>query len=342
MQRTYAFFPQDAQQVLVAAGGEIIDHSVLSLFGEEGAGLWTAQFPEATQEDECYLWTPQRTSYHRYTLPTGEILVEPHDAGDPYRCLFVLTAQMQNAYSMSRKEVLQGYPHITVNDGVKEILVPGQLRTQGETVFLDGFGTGRPGFRPLFVLFTYHPDGKREIYLIAHDEVDNPAQRYVNLQEVMPAPNDPQVSIRNVACALDSQLKDAYGIDWEREITQIRAPLSQESPPMTASPSGSDDPVIVKKGYSTTYDKDECDFALTLYGTKTPHGYAGDRILHLIWHAQPGMKWRFTRLVIEDTDMEILADSHVLRQLAALFSEDIDMSVCETRLEELGFVQEQQ
>jgi hypothetical protein len=217
MQRTYVFFPQDAQQALQSTGGRIVTHPFITL-EEEGTGLWTARFPDGTAVDECFLWTPDRMVSHRYTLPDGIILVEPQMEGDPYRSLFVLTPQMQDAYGMSRKETLEGYPHITMKDRVKEILVPGQSRTKDDSIFVDGFGTGRLGFTPLFVLFTYHPDGMREIYLIDHDDMDNPAQRYAHLREVMPAPDTTQPQIRYGS--LDSQLKNAYGIDWEHEIAR--------------------------------------------------------------------------------------------------------------------------
>ncbi len=49
------------------------------------------------------------------------ILVEPQDEGDPHRSLLILTRLMQDEYGMSRKEVREGYPHITVKDTVKEI-----------------------------------------------------------------------------------------------------------------------------------------------------------------------------------------------------------------------------
>jgi hypothetical protein len=39
MTRTYAFFLQDEQQLLLVAGSKIIEHLILSLLGEEGLGL---------------------------------------------------------------------------------------------------------------------------------------------------------------------------------------------------------------------------------------------------------------------------------------------------------------
>jgi hypothetical protein len=103
---------------------------------------------------------------------------------------------------------------------VKEILVPGQQREGGRAIFLDGFGVGRPGFDPVFVLFTYHRNGQREMYLIPPSEKDDASKRYAHLHEHMPAQPEPGKT-RVVKAALDYHLKETYGIDWEQELEEI-------------------------------------------------------------------------------------------------------------------------
>jgi hypothetical protein len=212
MENQYADMPQDVQKALQEHGGTAHNHS----------GIWEVTFPPETKVNECLLWTSQltkRTEYMLYSLPGGDnnMFVE---AKEGYRSLHLLTPEMQEKYALSYPLDTQGYPEISMRDGVKEILVPGLRREGDNAIFLDGFGNGRPGFGPIFVLFTYHRSGQREIYLIPPSEKDDFSKRYAHLQELMPAKVEPG-KIRIVMAALDYHLKDAYGIDWEQELEEI-------------------------------------------------------------------------------------------------------------------------
>jgi hypothetical protein len=223
MKRQYTGLSRDVRAVLKASGGSIRyrpnAYEMKRDVRKERIGLWTVSFPPDIPISECLLWTPQRTVYLLYSLPDGSLLVEPKEPSTPYRHLHLLTSEDQEKYGLSLLLDTQGYPEITEHDGVKEVVVPGQRREKGRAIFLDGFGTGRAGFDLIYVLFTYHRSGKREIYLLPPDEKADASKRYTHLYEQMPARAEPG-TVRTVMVALDHHLKETYGIDWEQELEE--------------------------------------------------------------------------------------------------------------------------
>lgn len=221
MEKQYISISRDVQKLLQERGGTFHYHSEAEISpGTQQERLgWTVTFPQGTETGECVLWTPDRRGYLLYLLPgsTNTVLVEPKEETGLDRNLYLLSEEDQEKYGLSSPLNIDGYPEISERDGVKEILVPGQRRNGGRAIFLDGFGTGRPGFDLIFVLFTYHRSGKREIYLISPGEKDDPSKRYAHLHEHMPSQPEPGKP-RVVMAALDHHLKEAYGIDWEQEI----------------------------------------------------------------------------------------------------------------------------
>jgi hypothetical protein len=224
MEKQYTSMSREVQKLLQERGGTFHYHSEAEIspgMQQEHLG-WTVTFPEGTTTGDCLLWTPDRRGYLLYSLPGGgnTVLVEPKEETDLHRNLYLLTPEMQEKYGLSLPLDTQGCPEISEREGLKEILVPGQRRNGGRAIFLDGFGTGRPGFELVYVLFTYHPGGKREIYLLPPDEKDDASKRYAHLHEHMPAQAEPGKP-RIVMVDLDHHLKEAYGIDWEQELKEI-------------------------------------------------------------------------------------------------------------------------
>ena len=209
MERQYTSISRDAEEINTG-------------IQQERIGLWTVVFPPETTTSTCFIWTPQKTEYTLYSLPGGSssVLAEPKEGIGLYRGLYLLTTEEQEKYGLSLPLDTQGYPEISERDGVKEVVVPGQRRNGGRAIFLDGFGTGRLGFDLVYVLFTYHPGGKREIYLLPPDEKDDASKRYAHLHEHMPAKAEPG-KLRIVMVDLDHHLKEAYGIDWEKELEEM-------------------------------------------------------------------------------------------------------------------------
>ena len=224
MERQYTSFSRDAQEAFQASGGTLHYHpdayEITKDFQKERIGIWTASFPKGTTTSECLMWTPRRTVYLLYSLPGERMFVEPKEPTSPYRGLYLLTPEMQEKYGLSFPLDIGGYPEISERSGVKEVVVPGQQREGGRAIFLDGFGTGQPGFDLVFVLFTYHQSGQREIYLIPPSEKDDLSKRYAHLYAHMP--EKAEHGVRTVMTALDSHLKETYGIDWEQEIAYGR------------------------------------------------------------------------------------------------------------------------
>ena len=227
MERQYTGLSRDVQKALEESGGSLRyrpdAYEITRDLKPERIGIWEVLFPEGTTASTCYLWTPKKTEYILYS-PSGagsSVLVEPKKGISPSRSLYLLTTREQEKYGLSLPLNTQGYPEISLrDDGVKEVVVPAQCREGGRAIFLDGFGTGRPGFDLVYVLFTYHPSGQREIYLIPPSEKDNASRRYTHLHEHMPAQPEPGKA-RIVMAALDYHLKEAYGIDWEQELRAL-------------------------------------------------------------------------------------------------------------------------
>ncbi len=224
MERQYMGMSQDVQEALRASGGTVQYHPKAEISpGTQQERLgWTVTFPEGTATSECLLWIPDRRRYLLYSLPGAgnTVLVEPKEGTGLHRNLYLLSVEEQEKYGLSLPLEISGYPEISMSDGVKEVVVPGQRREGGRAIFLDGFGTGRPGFDLVFVLFTYHWNGQREIYLIPPSEKDDASKRYAHLHEHMPAQPEPGKT-RGVMGALDCHLKETYGIDWEQEIEEM-------------------------------------------------------------------------------------------------------------------------
>jgi hypothetical protein len=214
MQEQYSMLPSDVQRALRDAGCQIHQSDAI-VSDNKTQNLWTVIFAAGTEKCRCFLWMPERSERQMYRLPTGDVLIESNDE-NPYRSLYILDADKQEKYGLSLKiEDSERYPIITEKDGIKEILVSGWQRPAG-AVFLDGFGTGRPGFKPVRVLFTYHSDGTHEIYIFSlEDEINETTKNYQHLDvsSKKRQGQDPDLKYHVFSSGLDFDLKETYGID---------------------------------------------------------------------------------------------------------------------------------
>lgn len=217
MNRHYSGMDRAAQHAIEAAGGRAVYPEMDPYPLPEQHGIWTVSYPDATRREECYYWTwlhhPQRAvrmktcripAYY-ITLPTGATLLETlHPEGEPSQ-LLLITANDEQKYMLSKKRdfLAEEYPEITMTEAGKEVLVPGWRRLAGGSIFIDGFGVGRPGFVPLFVLFVYDQDGTHAIYFISPEERNDPEKRYAHLHLKMGS---------NEYNSLDGLLEEHYHI----------------------------------------------------------------------------------------------------------------------------------
>jgi hypothetical protein len=215
MNKHYSGISRAAQQAIEAAGGSAVYPERDTIYPLHG--IWTVSYPEGTTHEECYYWSwlhhPERAvrlktcrvPAYAITLPTGATLLESlRPEGEPQ--LLLITEEDEQKYMLSRKRdfLAEESPEITRTEAGKEVLVPGWRRLDGGSIFIDGFGAGRPGFSPLFVLFVYPPDGTHAIYVLSPEERNDPEKRYVHLHRSMRG---------NEYNSLDRLLEDCYNID---------------------------------------------------------------------------------------------------------------------------------